>query len=114
MSSLPIEVINIILEYQGYHIFRYGKYMKRISMNDQRRDMLTSMKKIRKNMYGVYEACIWKTIFTDTSVNLQKQMCVIIDTHTFPDFVLWTVNIAKYYDHQNSYDDRDRIQYILN
>lgn len=30
-DKLPIELFNLILEYQGYHTLRNGKYIKKIS-----------------------------------------------------------------------------------
>lgn len=41
--TLPIDTVNIILEYSGYHIFRNGKYMKRLSSNDSRCAVLSKL-----------------------------------------------------------------------
>ena len=34
MENLPTELINIILEYQGYHQLRCGKYIRSIYIDD--------------------------------------------------------------------------------
>jgi len=33
MNQLPMDVVNIILEYQGYHVDRNKKYIWRLDMN---------------------------------------------------------------------------------
>ena len=43
--NLPTEIINIILEYQGFHVLRNGKYMRRISNEDPRRSVLMKIPK---------------------------------------------------------------------
>ena len=40
MQNLPMDVVNIILEYSGYHIFRHGKYMNQIAKTDYRYSVL--------------------------------------------------------------------------
>ena len=34
MNHLPIEIINLILEYQGYHTYRNGKYVNKLHIHD--------------------------------------------------------------------------------
>ena len=41
----PKEIINKILEYQGFHCWRNGKYMCQIGMCDPRREMLLTRNK---------------------------------------------------------------------
>jgi hypothetical protein len=122
MKSFPIEIINIILEYQGYHVYRHGKYMKQIYCEDPRIKMLFSMPKIMKTNYGNY-VCFWKTVYIETIQNMytwliprtyKKDICFMIGTTILPSSVLWVMNISKYYDCNSSYDDSDRIQFILN
>lgn len=115
MEVFPIEIVNTILEYSGYHVYRHGKFMKRISATDDRSKMLSSMKKIKRNIYGTYEVCFWKNI-TSVKPNVYKKRdaCFIIETHILPSCVMWVMNTSYYYDHNDSYDDRDRIQFILN
>ena len=39
-KTLPIEIINIILEYHGYHKERNRKYIKQINIHDPKYDIL--------------------------------------------------------------------------
>ena len=113
--NLPIELVNIILEYQGYHVFRHGKYIRRIYETDPRINILTNIPRIKLNKYKNYNVCFWKTIIsTRPVVHRKRDACFIIETHVLPSCVMWVMNVSYYYDDNDSYDDRHRIQYILN
>jgi hypothetical protein len=119
MDRLPLDTVNIILEYHGYHTFRNGKYMKRLCINDERYTMLNYMRKIKRNTYGTYEVCFWKKITSiKPVVHKKRDACFIIEIHVLPSCVMWVMNVSYYYDTNHSYDDRyddrDRIQFILN
>ena len=43
-----------------------------------------------------------------------KYICFMIETIVLDSQVLWILNTIKCYDSNSSYDDRDRIQFILN
>jgi len=75
--------------------------------------MLSYMRRIKKNNYGTYEVCFWKSIIS-TITYKKIDTCFIIETHVLPSCVMWVMNISYYYDHNDSYDDRNRIQFILN
>ena len=110
-----MDLVNIILEYQGYHIFRHSKYMKRLRINDERYSILNNMRRIKRNNYGTYEVCFWKSIKTVKRVTHKKiDTCFMIETHVLPSCVMWIMNVSYFYDHNDSYDDRYRIQFILN
>jgi hypothetical protein len=114
INTLPIDIINTILEYQGYHILRNGKYMKRLCTNDERYSMLNYMRKIKRNIYGTYEVCFWKSMISEKRVTHKKvDACFIIETHILPTCVMWVMNVSRYYDDNSSYDDRNRTQFIL-
>jgi hypothetical protein len=125
MNHLPIEIVNLILEYQGYHSDRNGKYVKKLHIHNDVIELLMNMKKIKKNIYGTYEVCFWKkvpmttknivenSIFQFPKNNIYKDIIFIIETHIVGSQVLWVMNVAKHYDSNDSYDDRDRTQFIL-
>ena len=53
---LPNQIVNTILEYHGYHIWRNGKFICRLNINDKKYDKLKNInliKKIDNNSYQV-------------------------------------------------------------
>jgi hypothetical protein len=50
LMKLPIEVVDIILEFSGIIINRYGKYMNRILKHDERYKLWNIIPKIRKHL----------------------------------------------------------------
>jgi hypothetical protein len=125
MKNLPIEIVNLILEYQGYHTYRNGKYVNKLHIHNDVIQLLMNIQKIKKNIYGTYEVCFWKkvsiptnhlvenSIFPFPKNNLYKDIIFIIETHTVGSQVLWVMNIAKNYDINDSYDSRDRTQFVI-
>ena len=125
MNHLPIEIVNLILEYQGYHSYRNGKYVNKLHIHNDVIQLLMNIQKIKKNIYGTYEVCFWKkapiptnslvenSIFPFPKNNIDKDIIFIIETHDVGSQVLWVMNIAKNYHNNDSYDDRDRTQFIL-
>jgi hypothetical protein len=49
MEKLPSEIIDIILEFQGYHRLRNGKYITQLNLNDKKYDKVK-----RKPMIQIY------------------------------------------------------------
>ena len=45
---LPNEIVNVILEYSGYHIWRNGKFICRLNINDKKYDNLKKLNIIEK------------------------------------------------------------------
>lgn len=45
---LPNEIVNIILEYLGYHIWRNGKFICRLNINDKKYSNLKKLNIIKK------------------------------------------------------------------
>lgn len=133
MNYLPIEIVNLILEYQGYHTYRNGKYVNKLHIHDDVIQLLMNIQKIKKNIYGTYEVCFWKKVpittkhVVENSIlqlpssmkkyfpknNIYKHINFIIEIHDVASQVVWVMNIAKHYDNNDSYDDRDRTQFIL-
>ena len=47
-KQLPNEIVNTILEYQGYHIWRNGKFICRLNINDKKYNHLKNLNIITK------------------------------------------------------------------
>lgn len=45
---LPNKIVNTILEYQGYHIWRNGKFICRLNINDKKYNNLKNLNIIKK------------------------------------------------------------------
>lgn len=106
MDTLPSDMINVILEFQGYHICRNGKYIPRISNDDPRRGILLKIPKyftISENLFIM-------------NVHIRKpfdygELFIIIQRLLVPDNIIWRMNISKWYYHK--YENGKRIQFIL-
>ena len=113
MENLPIDIRNLILEYQGYHIFRNGKYMNRLCIHDERYSVLKQMAIAKKNdAYHNYDVSFWKKM-TDQSKKTNYDMFCLIDYIIFDSYVVWRMTMAKYYNSIHKSDHTDRIQYIF-
>jgi hypothetical protein len=88
-KNLPLEIVDYICEYSDYHVWRNGKYMKRIPVCDPRYTILNSMSKIHKSNHGTYDVCIWKHF-------PHGSKCSIIDCSLVNSRVLWNMTIAYY------------------
>jgi hypothetical protein len=55
---LPNEIINTILEYQGYHIWRNGKFMCRLNINDKKYNNLKHLNIIKQMKDGSHNVTI--------------------------------------------------------
>ena len=55
---LPNEVVNTILEYQGYHVWRNGKFMRRLNINDKKYDSIKNLNIIKKIKDGSHKVTI--------------------------------------------------------
>ena len=63
METLPTEIIDIILEFQGYHIWRNGKYIHRLYLHDKKYDEIKKRTIPTQDIYtSVYSVQINKLI----------------------------------------------------
>ena len=51
MTHLPMDTVNIILEFSGYHKIRNGKLMRQIAKDDQRYRMIKQIPPVLKCIY---------------------------------------------------------------
>jgi hypothetical protein len=74
-SKLPIEIINIIINYTDVVVYRNGKYLNRINKNDKRYDVI---KKRRLPIYfGQYRWMFYFPIYNCTN------KCALEMEHTY-------------------------------
>jgi hypothetical protein len=84
INHLPTELINIILEYQGFHSNRNGKYIQKLVKNDPKYKILRRLPKLSKIYRNLgYEINFIKQIFPhelykqiyDSFVKLKCEKC---------------------------------------
>lgn len=81
MQNLPMDIVNEILEYSGYHIFRHGKYMKRIHKDDYRYAVLSN--KLFANVIQSLNSK--RRYFIMLSIDGQRWLCLMKDI--FYDYI---------------------------
>lgn len=107
MDTLPSDIINIILEFQGFHICRNGKYIPQISNDDPRRLALLTIPKyyIIDNHLFIMNVSIRKSLDRgELFIIIQRLIC----SHT----IIWIMNISKW-SYSNVYNFKDKIQFVL-
>ena len=107
MDTLPKEIINIILEFQGYHKWRYGKYIPRISTEDPRRIKLLQLPK--QYMVSLQDS-IMNVLIKKRLDN--KEMFIIIQRLILPNNIVWIMRITKWCFY-SSIEYNDRIDFVL-
>ena len=100
LQALPRDIINIILEFQGYHVFRHGKYMIQIDKNDPRYELLLKKPLIKKNRYGYWQASIHETIY-------DRCYTYTITTYEHAGFIHWTFNVYHSDNHDCNYVEEE-------
>ena len=114
MNFLPKEIIDIILEFQGYHIYRNGKYITRLNIDDKIYDELK-----RKPMIKRYKNNSYKTIFQ------KKNYIYFISTSIYSNKVHWYMDIYDYrligqkiieksYHYVYGHNDKQNLPLIIN
>jgi len=86
---LPNEIVNTILEYQGYHIWRNGKFICRLNINDKKYNNLKKLNIIKKikNSY----------IVTITIMKNNSLYKYIIEQRIYSNMIHWYME--KYWYH---------------
>jgi len=105
-SKLPKEIINIILELNGYHVYRHGKYMIQLGKNDPRYTILQKKPSIKKNEYGSWEAKLFQII--------HKQYYVYtIYTFEHSGYLHWCLDLDVPKEKTDDKDNRKNIHYVF-
>ena len=79
-AYLPLEVIEIILSYDGVYKKRNGHYMKQICHNDTRYKLLDTIPKPRKSIPGIYFCHIYIDFFKQHPYRTLRILIIYVDT----------------------------------
>ena len=104
MDRLPTEIVDLILEYQGYHIWRNGKYICRLQLDgkydDVKRRPIINLKKGLVNPSN--------NTFNVSFTKIKQGTLYRYDIHTaiYSGKIHWYMDIYRYYsqdDNKKSY-----------
>ena len=101
---LPKQIVNTILEYHGYHIWRNGKFICRLNINDKKYDKLKNINLIKKinNSYVV-------TIIMKNN-SLYKYT---IEQKIYSNMVHWYMDKYSYHSIHHNIMYIDEIHYVF-
>jgi hypothetical protein len=105
MKTLPTEIVDLILEYQGYHNWRNGKYINRLHLDDT----YHSVK--RRSVIQLDKNNIFKTSFTKISQGHLYQYT--IHTATYSDKIHWYMDIHRFYSRHAYVKNKNRMNSYL-
>lgn len=74
MTTLPIELMNMIMEYSGKVKYRNGKYMNQIDKNDERYNVLLTRKIHNFKKYGIIPK--YQGGFIDVNDTYRVNLCI--------------------------------------
>lgn len=94
-NRLPISVVDIILEFQGYHIWRNGKYIRRLYLDDKY-ESLKHRPLIQKNKNNTFTVAFTKT----NNGSLHKY---VIYTAIYSNKIHWYMDYSLYYNTETKY-----------
>jgi hypothetical protein len=88
IAKLPEDIVNIVLEYQGFHKERNGKFIGQIKQNDSRRELLLKMPKKCISRFGHFVVTINRTI-------KKRSYIVSIGISLHEGIFTWMYDVAK-------------------
>ena len=105
MKSLPTEIVDLILEYQGYHNWRNGKYICRLQLDDTYHALK------RRSIIQLDKNNIFKTSFTKISQGNLYQYT--IHTTTYSGKIHWYMDIHRFYSRHAYVKNKNRMNSYL-
>ena len=113
MNRLPTEIVDLILEYQGYHNWRNGKYICRLQLDDKydavkRRPIINLKKSLVNPSNNTFNVCFTK---------IKQGTLYRYDIHTtiYSGKIHWNMDIYRYYSkHQYKKNKNCMYSYLCN
>ena len=113
MNRLPTEIVDLILEYQGYHTWRNGKYICRLQLDDKydavkRRPIINLKKGLVHPSNNTFNVCFTK---------IKQGTLYRYDIHTaiYSGKIHWNMDIYRYYSqHQYKKNKNCMHSYLCN
>ena len=99
LQHLPNEIIHLILEFHGYHVFRNGKYMRQLEKH--RYIPLQTLPIIQPTLYDEWE---YEVSYTRRFIYRDDYKYKIY-TRVYEDRVVWTMEYNTVLSSQNCYRD---------
>jgi hypothetical protein len=96
MNQLPMDVVNIILEYQGYHVDRNKKYICRLDMNSEKYDRLKKKSAIIKSNHN-RRYIVNNYAATFSKIVGSYLIKYSIHTEIYSQKIHWYMDLKKYY-----------------
>ncbi len=100
MNRLPTEIVDLILEYQGYHNWRNGKYICRLQLDDKydavKRRPIINLKK------GLVNPSNNKFNVSFTKIRQGTLYRYEYHTAIYSDKIHWYMDIYRYYSQNES------------
>jgi len=87
IETLPTEIIDIILEYYGYHRLRNGKYIRQLYLDDNKYNELKRKPVICLDERGIYNASFSKVL-------PDKVIFYKISTNVYNTEIIWNMCIT--------------------
>lgn len=99
LQHLPNEIIHLILEFHGYHVFRNGKYMRQLDKH--RYIPLQTLPIVQPTLYDEWE---YEVSYTRRFIYRDDYKYKIY-TRVYDDRVVWTMEYNTVLSSQNCYRD---------
>jgi hypothetical protein len=110
-KRLPPDIMNIVLEYQGYHIFRNGKYMRQLDVTSTKYKALYEIPRIEPiqpgdyinsvngliqytTLYGGCE-CTFMRSTPETDTTPKKVTRYTLSNYVYDDVTRWVMNVRE-------------------
>lgn len=88
MNQLPMDTVNIILEFSGYHKNRNGRFMRQIAKHDERYQMIKQIPPVLKYMYDNHRYYIM--------LHVRDQRWLILTREIYYEYIIHSLTEKRY------------------